>query len=120
MRDAFMSGPALRNAHQSTGWYLAIEILPDVLGVEEYAIPHVQGHLTSGYRVTNESNILIVALMRGGEPMALGVSAALASAPLLHAKHPQDVVPAYLEQTLTVILVDSVVNSGNTMAEFVK
>ena len=119
MRDASIRGPALRNAHHRAGWYLATEILPDVLGMEEYSIAHVQGHSTSGHRVKDECRTLIVALMRGGEPMALGVNEALASAVFLHAKHAHDVTAAYLEGTSAVILVDSVVNSGNTMIEFV-
>lgn len=120
MRDATISGPALRNAHHRAGWYLATEILPDVLGLEEYAIAHVQGHSTRGHRIRDEDKTLIVALMRGGEPMALGVSEALRSASFLHAKHASDITSGHLHRTSAVILVDSVINNGDTMIEFVR
>ena len=34
MRDAAVAGPNLREAHRSVGWYLGIEFLPDVVGLE--------------------------------------------------------------------------------------
>jgi uracil phosphoribosyltransferase len=36
----------------------------------------MQDHSTDGYRFRDETATLIVPLMRGGEPMALGVSKA--------------------------------------------
>ena len=120
MRNVAISGPALRKVHRRVGWYLATEVLPDVLGTEDYPIAHVQGHSVSGYRVKDESSTLIVALMRGGEPMAFGVNEALASACFLHAKRAQDVTADYMEHTSAVVLVDSVINDGSTMMEFVR
>lgn len=120
MRDATVSGPTLREAHRRVGWYLATEFLTDLIGVEEYPIPHVQGNQTSGYRLRNERSTLIVALMRGGEPMALGVSDAFPSAMFLHAKNPEDLKPVHLLQQQAVILVDSVVNSGKTVVDFLR
>jgi hypothetical protein len=80
MRDASLSGPALREAHHRVGWYLATHFLTEVLGVEDYSIFHVQGHVTNGFRIRDERQTTIVALMRGGESMALGVSSALPTA----------------------------------------
>ncbi|EWC47687.1 hypothetical protein DRE_02887 [Drechslerella stenobrocha 248] len=117
-RDAAVSGPALREAHRRIGWYLATEFLGEILGLEEYPIPHVQGHYTSGYRMRHEAETSIVALMRGGEPMALGVNDALPSATFVHAKNPSDIKNHHLLQT--VVLVDSVINNGETIAEFVQ
>lgn len=119
-RDARVSGPALREAHRLVGRYLATELLPDVVGTEEYEIPHVQGHQTLGHRVKNEKKTAIVALMRGGEPMAFGISDVLPLAIFLHAKRPEDVEARHLLGLETVLLVDSVVNTGKSIVEFVR
>jgi len=79
-RDARVSGPALRDAHRRIGYYLAIEFLTELLGLEEVNIPHVQGHQTVGHVPRHEKKTCIVALMRGGEPMASGVNNALPQA----------------------------------------
>lgn len=120
MRDAKLAGPALREAHRRVGWYLATELLADVIGIEEYSIAHVQGHHTSGYRLLHEEKITIVALMRGGEAMALGVNDALPLAMFVHASRPEDIMLHHLQGQRTVVLVDSVVNSGKTVEEFLQ
>ncbi|KAG0636937.1 uracil phosphoribosyltransferase-domain-containing protein [Tuber brumale] len=120
MRDATVAGPALREAHRRVGWYLTTEFLTEMIGLEEYPIPHVQGHQTSGYRLCHEEKTSIVALMRGGEPMALGVNDALPRAMFVHAKRPEDIEPNHLLRQHTVVLVDSVVNSGTTVVNFVQ
>jgi uracil phosphoribosyltransferase/phosphoserine phosphatase len=120
MRDATVAGPVLREAHRCVGWYLATEFLAEMIGVEEYPIPHVQGHQTSGYRLLHEQQTLIVALMRGGEAMALGVNEAFPLAMFVHASRPNDITPHHLQGQLTVLLVDSVVNSGKTVVQFVQ
>ncbi|KAI1291201.1 uracil phosphoribosyltransferase-domain-containing protein [Xylaria venustula] len=119
-RDANMNGPNLREAHRRIGWYLAAEFLTELVGLEEYVIPHVEGHQTSGFRLCGEQLTSIVALMRGGEPMAFGVSDALPEAMFIHAKGPKDVLVQHLDGRHTVILVDSVVNSGKTVVQFVR
>ncbi|KPM46483.1 hypothetical protein AK830_g227 [Neonectria ditissima] len=119
-RNASVSGPDLRAAHDRVGWYLANEFLSEMVGVEEYAIPHVQGHETSGYRLCNEEHTSIVALMRGGEPMALGVNRALPLAMFIHAACPADIKPHHVQQRRALVLVDSVINSGKTVTEFVQ
>lgn len=120
MRDAKLAGPVLREAHRRVGWYLATELLADVIGIEEYPIAHVQGHPTSGYRLLHEERITIVALMRGGEAMAFGVNDALPLAMFVHASRPEDIMLHHLQGQLTVVLVDSVVNSGKTVAQFLQ
>jgi len=120
MRNAKVAGPVLREAHHRVGWYLATEFLAEMLGVQEYPIPHVQGHQTSGYRLCNENKTSIVALMRGGEPMAFGVNEAFPTAMFVHAKNPEDIEPHHISQQRTVVLVDSVVDSGKTVVEFVQ
>ncbi|KAJ3863985.1 uracil phosphoribosyltransferase-domain-containing protein [Lentinula novae-zelandiae] len=122
MRDARVAGPALREVHRRVGWYLTTEFVSELIGLEEYPIPHVQGPQTqaNGHRLRDENRILIVALMRGGEPMALGVNEAIPLAPFLHAKCPEDIENRHVEDQKTIILVDSVVNSGKTVVEFVR
>ncbi|KAK3392207.1 uracil phosphoribosyltransferase-domain-containing protein [Sordaria brevicollis] len=117
-RDATISGPTLREAHQRIGWYLATEFITTLVGLEEFSIPHVQGHSTVGHRLLHEKDTTIVALMRGGEPMAFGVNEAFPLAMFLHAKNPEDVKPQHLANQHTIILVDSVVNNGKTVLEF--
>ncbi|RYP66260.1 hypothetical protein DL771_007912 [Monosporascus sp. 5C6A] len=119
-RDSRVSGHRLREAHHHVGRYLAVEYVAEILGLEEYSIPHVHGHQTSGYRVRNEQQTLIVALMRGSEPMALGVSEPLPSAVFVHANRAEDIARRHLEGQRAVVLVDSVINSGGTLVDFVR
>ncbi|KAB8220562.1 uracil phosphoribosyltransferase-domain-containing protein [Aspergillus novoparasiticus] len=103
MRNANVQGPHLREAHR-----------------DDFAIPHAQGHNTTGYQLWREDKILIVALMRGGEPMAFGVNRAFERAMLMHANEPIDLQHDHLEDRFAVILVDSVVNSGATILDFMR
>lgn len=120
MRDAAVAGPDLREAHRRVGWYLSIEFLADVMGLEQSPIRHVLGHQTGGYRLFHEQQTTIVALMRGGEPMAFGVNDAFPLAMFVHASDVDDIKLHHLQGQLTVILVDSVVNTGKTIVEFVQ
>ncbi|KAK6214832.1 uracil phosphoribosyltransferase [Colletotrichum tabaci] len=119
-RDASIAGPSLRAAHHRVGWYLAVELLTDVLGVEEYPIAHVQNRTTDGHRLFDEENTVVVALMRGGEPMAFGVNEAFPRAMFCHAGCPEDINSDKLVGKKTVLLVDSVINSGKTIVDFVQ
>ncbi|KAJ7602821.1 uracil phosphoribosyltransferase-domain-containing protein [Roridomyces roridus] len=119
MRDARICALALQEAHANAGWYLALTYLPRILGVENVPIRHVQGHETSGHRVRHEKETVIVALMRGGEPMARGVWKALPLAMFVHAKKPEELRDEHLVGRKTIVLVDSVVNSGKSVDEFV-
>jgi uracil phosphoribosyltransferase/soluble P-type ATPase len=119
-RDARVAGPILREAHRRVGWYLATDFLTELIGVEEYPILHVQGHQTSAHRLCHEEQTSIVALMRGGEAMALGVNDAFPLAMFVHARQPDDIKRHHLQRQRTVLLVDSVVNSGRTVVEFVQ
>ena len=80
----------------------------------------MQGHETNGYRLFHEAQTTIVALMRGGEPMALSVSDAFPRAMFVHAGAPDDVLPHHLQGQINVVLVDAVVNSGATLLGFVQ
>ncbi|KAL9105724.1 MAG: hypothetical protein Q9227_009164 [Pyrenula ochraceoflavens] len=120
MRDAAYSGPDLREAHHRAGFYLATHLLTDKVGLEGCPIRHVQNRGETGFKLSNEENTLIVAMMRAGEPMALGVSEAFPLASFLHAKHAHDIESMHVQKMSTIILVDAVINEGNTMAPFVE
>jgi uracil phosphoribosyltransferase/phosphoserine phosphatase len=120
MRDAAVAGPMLRDAHANVGRYLATEYVSKLVGLEEYTISHVQGHQTTGHRLRNESRTSIVALMRGGEPMAFGISDVFPQAMFIHASSAEDVKKHHIQGQSNVILVDSVVNSGKSVIEFIK
>ncbi|KAL8641296.1 MAG: hypothetical protein Q9228_001882 [Teloschistes exilis] len=124
MRDARVGGPALRRAHARVGGYLAVEYLTDLIGLEEVTIRHVLDSDTTAYQLRCEKQTTIVALMRGGEPMASGVSDAFPLAMYVYANEPANVKQHHLETPLekqqTIILVDSVVNTGKTIVKFVE
>ncbi|KAL8967205.1 MAG: hypothetical protein Q9183_003027, partial [Haloplaca sp. 2 TL-2023] len=110
MRDAAVAGPALRRAHHRVGQHLAGDVAR-VVGLQSCRIEHVLGLPASGFQLFHENQTTIVAIMRGGEPMASGVSEAFPAAMLVHAHDPEDLEPKHLEGQVTVILVDSVINS---------
>jgi len=120
IRDATRAGRVLQEAHRCASWYLATECLSAMVGVEEFSMQHVQGNTTKGFRVANERQTLIIALMRGGEPMAFGVHDAMPLAMFMHAKLVAEVKPHHLKGLRTVVLVDSVINSGKSIADFVE
>ena len=119
-RDASISGPELRRAHEKIGWFLATQCITKVIGLENREIAHVQGYTVTGHSLHNEARTTIIALMRGGEPMAFGVNEAFPKASFVHAKHAADLKAEHLQGQETVMLVDSVVNSGKSVLEFVR
>ncbi|KAE9969111.1 hypothetical protein EG328_000184 [Venturia inaequalis] len=120
MRNAENSGPTLREAHRRVGWYLATEHVPKIAGLEKYGIKHTQGGMTDGWRLRDEAKTTIVALMRGGEPMAFGVSDAFPLAYFVHAKEPVQLKREHILGQTQILLVDSVVNNGDSVVEFVE
>ena len=52
--------------------------------------------------------------------MALGVNDALPLAMFVHASGPDNIMLHHLQGQLTIVLVDSVVNSGKTVAQFLQ
>lgn len=119
-RDAEKSGPLLRDAHKQIGRYLAAHVLTEVIGLEEYPIKHVQGGSTTGYRLRGEARTLVVAMMRGGEPLALGVSETFPRSAFLHARNSGDIRHTHLNDCDNVVLCDSVVNNGTTMKDAIE
>lgn len=60
-------------------------VLFEIIEAEQCPTPHVQGHQTNGHRLCNEERSSIIALMRGGEPMALDVNEASPQTMFIHA-----------------------------------
>ena len=120
MRSAAVSGPMLRATHANVGRYLATEYVSKLIGLEEFTISHLQGHQTTGHRLRNEAKTSIIALMRGGEPMAFGISDVFPQAMFVHASSADDVKKHHVQGQSNVILVDSVINSGKSVIELIK
>ncbi|KAI1110726.1 uracil phosphoribosyltransferase-domain-containing protein [Nemania sp. NC0429] len=120
MLDANSTGPTLRESHRRIGLFLATRFLTELVGLEEYTITDVNGHQTAGFRLRDEQYTLIIPLSWDGEHMAYGVNDVLPSAMFVHAKGPNNVKEHHLAEKQTVILVDSAVNSGKTVAQFVQ
>jgi uracil phosphoribosyltransferase len=76
--------------------------------------------MATGYRLLHEEQTLIVPLMRGGESMAFGINDAFPLAMFLHAKNPTDIMSDHLRGRCNLILVDSVINTGKSVIEFVE
>ncbi|KAL4923023.1 uncharacterized protein BDV17DRAFT_296752 [Aspergillus undulatus] len=100
-RDGLVRGPRLQEFHEETGIHLARTYLVELIGVESFPIRHPQGHYVDGYRLLNEEQTLIMGLFRGGLFLAHGIN-------------------KELEGIVTVILVDDVINSGNSVVKFVR
>ncbi|KAF4439792.1 2-3-cyclic-nucleotide 3-phosphodiesterase [Fusarium acutatum] len=120
MRDTAVFGPMLRQAHANVGRYLATEYVSELIGLDDYAITHVQGHNTTGYYLRDEATTSVFTLMRSGEPMAFGLSDVFPQAMFIHASIAEDVKMHHVQGQSNVILVDSVVNSGKSVIEFIK
>lgn len=120
MRDAAVAGPALRKAHSEAGLYLAREFVADIIGMQKCPISHVLGIEATGSMLLHEQTTTVIAVMRAGEPMASGVSKAFPLAMYVHAHEPTDLVLHHIKDQHQVILVDSVINSGKTVVEFVQ
>ncbi|KAK4901420.1 hypothetical protein LTR49_027274 [Elasticomyces elasticus] len=118
MRDAKIFGSALQEVHRRAGYFLAAAYLTDLIGLEQSPIKHVQGTPTQGHRLLDEQRTTIVPLMRGGEPMTFGVSEAFPSAMFVHAKMTENLKAGHFQST--VILVDAVINTGQSIVEFVE
>ncbi|KAI6264034.1 hypothetical protein MCOR27_011487 [Pyricularia oryzae] len=120
MRDASIAGPALQEAHAQAGRFLATQVVAQVIGLEEHIIPHVQGQKTIGYRLKAEERTLIVAMMRGGEPMARGVYQTFPLAMFAFAKYPHELATRDVVDMESILLIDSVINTGKSMIDCVE
>lgn len=129
MRDSNLQGPSLQRVHVDVGKLLADKLI-DKFGntmelVESIQISHVQGGHVEGVASCSTNNIIILPLMRGGEPMARGVYDRFPSSSFIHFYDGKDDIDkrnGLLARTLenfvdsskpvVIILVDSVINTG--------
>ena len=120
MRDAAVVGSDLRKAHRCVERYLTIQFLIDIVDLEQTSIRHVLSHQTMSYQLFHEHQTTIVALMRGEEFMTFDVNETFSLAMFVHVSDADDIKPHHLQEQVTVILVDSVVNIDKTIIEFVQ
>lgn len=129
-RRADLHGPDLQRAHKEAGKFLADKVLDEygkTMGLLiDDTFMHVQGGKFSG-KAAAASNVLVLPLMRGGDPMARGVYSRFPSARFVHFYDDKDDVPGcndhfaeILKQTdsratVNIIVVDSVINSGKSI-----
>lgn len=113
-RQADLVGPALAEAHRDVGRRLAGSVAQH-LTLEDVAIHHVAG-ASIGVRVKSGSEPIIVAVMRAGLFVAEGIWSSLpGSSFVLHDDRTSlDALPA---GGRTVVIVDSVINTGRSIRE---
>lgn len=116
-RQADLAGPALAEAHRDVGRRLAGSVARHLI-IEDVAINHVAGTST-GVRVRAGSEPIVVAVMRAGLFVAEGIWSSLpGSSFVLHSNRTSlDTLPA---SGRTVVIVDSVINTGRSIREVLK
>lgn len=116
-RQADLAGPALAEAHRDVGRQLAGSVARHLI-IEDVAINHVAGTST-GVRVRAGSEPIVVAVMRAGLFVAEGIWSSLpGSSFVLHSnRNSLDTLPA---SRRTVVIVDSVINTGRSIREVLK
>ncbi|KAL8773656.1 MAG: hypothetical protein Q9209_001422 [Squamulea sp. 1 TL-2023] len=120
MRDSANAGPDLKEAHRLVGRHLAFTYVADIVGIEPKTIQHVLGSETKGFQLRHGKKTTIAALMRGGEPMASGVYDAFPLAMFVHAVDPENIKFHHLEGQITLLLVDSIINTGKSILDVVQ
>ena len=86
-RQSDLYGPDLQNIHADIGSFLADKLVDEFdfnsnILTHKVECPHVQGNTFTG--VESVSEILILPLMRGGEPMSRGVHSRFPRAHIFH------------------------------------
>ncbi|WAO94754.1 Hypothetical protein NCS54_01235200 [Fusarium falciforme] len=120
MRAASAAGPVLRAVHKSIGAYLALEFVSELIGLEDHPITDVQEHQLGHCRLRDEQRTSIVAITRKGEPIACGLSEVFPSIMFILVASMARINHDDLQHQRTVILVDSAINDGQTMMEFIE
>jgi len=111
-RQAHVSGPELAEAHRGVGRALTTSIAHHLV-LEDVSIDHVAG-TSVGVQLKTGSEPIIVALIRGGLFVAEGVWSSLPGSSLvLHAEGAN--LDNFPVEQRTVIIVDSVINSGHSV-----
>ena len=116
-RRADLSGPALQDVHYKVGVFLGnrlMDTFPHFFLSSSTSFVHVNGNSFEG--AIPSRKVLILPLMRGGEPMARGVYACFPHAKFVHFwdnnARTKDDVETQLGSVDDVVFVDSVINGG--------
>ncbi|MCV4268049.1 uracil phosphoribosyltransferase [Pseudomonas capsici] len=113
-RQAELKGAALAEAHRDVGRRLAGSVARHLI-LEDVEICHVTG-ISTGVRVKVGSEPIIVAVMRAGLFLAEGVWSSLSGSSLvLHSDRGS--LDASPMEGRTVIVVDSVINTGRSIRD---
>lgn len=123
-RSATFQGPMLQEIHRQMGarivQYLIAEYSHVANLVEETSFPHVQNTNFAGITAAGK-NLLILPLMRGGEPMARGVYETFPQAQFVHYQdEAKTQLDAFMPNTDTILVVDSVMNKGRSMRQVLR
>jgi uracil phosphoribosyltransferase len=118
-RRSDLAGPDLQDIHRRIGVLLSQRLLNEYGDISDLVRPeqftHVQGSCFLGLS-TNIDNMMILPLLRGGEPMSRGVYQCFPNAKLVHYIEGKDNFPqGLLDGVTTVLVVDSVINRGNSI-----
>ena len=115
-------GPVLQDIHRQSGARLSERLL-DKFGTNmglltKTSLPHVQGSSFEAIAPTSQG-IMILPLMRAGEPLSRGVYESFPGAKMVHyIDGYTDLQPVLEEEGIeTIIVVDSVINRGNSMRQ---
>jgi len=119
-RRADLDPKDLSEAHQELGKFVALHVVQE-FEIEEYLLKHCQGQRL-GVRLKNETGIAVLCLMRAGLYMAQGFRFILRSAQFYPVSpkrgvglSPEEVIEVSSGKPHSLIIVDSVVNSGSTI-----
>jgi len=119
-RRADLDASDLSTAHKRVGNYLAYSFVEN-LALENYEIQHCQG-IRTGERLKGENGVALVCLMRSGLYIADGFRDVLRSAPLFCVQNnketglsPKDLLDLMNHSPHTIVLIDAVINSGDTI-----
>lgn len=122
-RRSDLDGPGLQEVHVEIGRFLADKLLDECgrygLLTDQASYSHVQGTIFHG--TVSSGNVLIVPLMRGGEPMSRGVYHRFPRACMVHCYDNDAESISKVESMINsshikdIIIVDSVVNEGRSI-----
>lgn len=113
------TGRMLRDVYQNIGVYLALEYVSELVGLEEHPMTGEQSQQLRDYRLRDEQQTSIVAITSGGEPMACAINGTFPRTMLICGVSVSD-INHRLQHQRTVILVNSDIDNGQTMMEFLE
>lgn len=130
-RRADFSGPTLQDVHAQVGRFLADKLLDEfsshLITTEDF--DHVQeGKKFDGPVASNK--VLVLPMMRGGEPLSRGVYERFPSGKVFHYWDEKKMVPcsesftkelsAMLKDSSDIVIVDSVINQGRSVRDAIR